>query len=77
MFCVGVHKCFVCDKSDSKPVQCAAPNCGKFYHTACAESLPHAHFEKGKLTCPLHVCATCVYKDKDVKDTKEVKGQNM
>ncbi|XP_012713566.2 histone-lysine N-methyltransferase, H3 lysine-36 specific [Fundulus heteroclitus] len=55
----GVHKCFVCKKSDNGVRRCIIPLCGKFYHSECimgySATQPH---HKG-FRCPLHVCLSC------------------
>jgi [histone H3]-lysine36 N-dimethyltransferase NSD2 len=65
----GQHTCFVCGQPSVDTIRCtASPPCGRFYHLACALKLPQTRFEKNRLTCPLHTCATCFANADDDED---------
>ena len=34
--------------------------CGKFYHIECVKQFPQARVEGKGITCPLHLCHTCI-----------------
>lgn len=64
------------DKSDRRQ-KCQVPHCYKYYHTSCLDQWPQTQFNSGEpsrnnkkinehfeaLTCPRHVCHTCVCDD--------------
>lgn len=64
--------CFVCGQAtvpsgeDSDRIRCSVAHCGKHYHIECLKvPWPQAHYttQNGviqNLTCPQHVCHTCV-----------------
>ena len=58
--CTGVHPCFVCKKSDNVTQKCGVALCGKFYHIDCVKQFPQARVEGKGITCPLHLCHTCI-----------------
>ncbi|XP_038155099.1 histone-lysine N-methyltransferase, H3 lysine-36 specific [Cyprinodon tularosa] len=55
----GVHKCFVCKKSDNGVKRCIIPLCGKFYHSDCIMAYSPTQPHNKGFRCPLHVCLSC------------------
>lgn len=63
LLCLGNHKCHVCQEVSGTVQRCSHRDCGRFYHTECISRHPLAVMEDSKLTCPLHVCASCARGD--------------
>jgi len=69
LVCAGLHTCFVCGQVSSDVMNCSAsPPCGRFYHRTCASKFVQTRFEKNRLFCPLHTCATCFANADDDED---------
>lgn len=64
----AILQCIVCKKADANCIQCCDKNCGKAYHIECLKYWPQhkkAYINNNikSLTCPRHVCHTCVSPD--------------
>ncbi|KAJ6641712.1 putative histone-lysine N-methyltransferase Mes-4 [Pseudolycoriella hygida] len=58
--------CYVCKKETAAQlIQCGVKSCGRYYHSECLITWKQTTFTDSKLNCPLHVCHTCVSKNKD------------
>ena len=54
--------CFVCHErdGDGDRIKCSVLACGKHYHASCLKAWPQRQWHGERLTCPYHVCHTCV-----------------
>lgn len=53
--------CFIChERDDCERFKCSAVACGKHYHMKCLKGWPQSHWQGERLTCPYHVCHTCI-----------------
>ncbi|XP_047466238.1 histone-lysine N-methyltransferase NSD2 [Mugil cephalus] len=71
----GVHSCFSCKQSEGEVRRCHVPQCGKFYHDACARLNPLTVFDNKGFRCPLHACLSCHYGSRTKQ--KSAKGRLM
>lgn len=56
--------CYACKKKNSEPVvQCSVKTCRRNYHTKCLDDWLQTKKSNKEMTCPLHVCHTCVSDD--------------
>ncbi|XP_011300581.1 histone-lysine N-methyltransferase NSD2 [Fopius arisanus] len=52
--------CFVCNEREDDRIRCGIATCGKYYHSKCLKVWPQSHWHGGRLTCPYHMCHTCI-----------------
>jgi hypothetical protein len=52
--------CFVCHEREGERIKCSVLACGKHYHTECLKGWPQGHWQGDRLTCPYHICHTCI-----------------
>ncbi|XP_063975410.1 histone-lysine N-methyltransferase NSD2 isoform X2 [Diachasmimorpha longicaudata] len=52
--------CFICNEREDERIRCTVATCGRHYHSKCLTMWPQSHWHGGRLTCPYHMCHTCI-----------------